>query len=659
VTQSITVNITNLNDNIPIFSSGNLFTVDENQSGIEIGTVIFTDLDGDIITYSIQSRSDLPNWTLDNGFFTIDSSTGVINFVNWRTLNYENQSSYSIIVVASDGENSIIQSIAINVNDINDSPRLSVPTTINADENQTDIVTVTAIDEDGDDLTFSISGTDASVMRIGSSTGVLEFNVAPDYETKSSYTVDVSVSDGQVSDNRNITIEINNVNESNPSFTSSNIFTVDENQEAIGTVTAIDSIDGDAITYSLDQNGNNNKEGIYIHPSTGVLSFLTININDYEENTNFLRTVYASDGFMTTTQDITININNLNDNAPTFTPWCSSLYADENQTAIINCVTGDSSIEATDADGDPISFSMVSSDELTISSSGVLSFSSPPDFESGYAKSGVVSVTDGTFVTDSNITVILNNLNDNAPTFSSDTQTFRKDERQWNSDCVLTCPEIGTVTATDADFESGFNGGVGFEVSYSIISQDPANAFEINASTGAINSVDPHLDYETDSSYEFTVQASDGDFSDTIDVTVNVNNVDESSFFTSPRNLSIEENQTVVAIITADDYEGTYQEGNPINIFLYLNGGGGNPQPECQSGSGLDCEFFPIETLSPNTARLIMTAPDYENPLDANEDNVYEITLGARMGAATCGYHEPYCGPSYDFTVTVLNVVGQ
>jgi hypothetical protein len=266
-----------------------------------------------------------------------------------------------------------------------------------------------------------------------------------------------------------------------------------------------------------------------------------------------------------------------------------------------------------------------------------------------------VSVTDGVNTTSANININLKNLNDNAPTFSTETISFTKNERYWNSGCSLTCPDIGTVVATDADFNAGPNGGDGFEFSYSILSQENANSFEIDSSTGAIRSLDPHIDYETDSNYTLTVQASDGELSDTIDVTVNVNNIDEGPYISSPTNVSINENETIVAVITADDYEG-WSSNTPIDMRINYNGGGGNPSSECQWGQESqpqDCEFFALETLSSNTARLTMIAPNFENPQDSNQDNTYNLSIGVTMGYVQCGYHYPYCGQAFDFTVTV------
>ena len=86
-------------------------------------------------------------------------------------------------------------------------------------------------------------------MSINSSSGVLTFNSAPDYETKSSYSVIVTASDGTNSSTQNITVNLTNLNDNTPSITSSATFSADENQ-TIGTVTATDA-DGDTLSYSL------------------------------------------------------------------------------------------------------------------------------------------------------------------------------------------------------------------------------------------------------------------------------------------------------------------------------------------------------------------------------------------------------------------------
>ena len=87
-------------------------------------------------------------------------------------------------------------------------PVISSASSYSVQENQTAIATATATDSDSSTLTFSLTGTDASALSINSSSGVMTFNTAPDFETKSSYAVILNVSDGALSASKNLTINI-------------------------------------------------------------------------------------------------------------------------------------------------------------------------------------------------------------------------------------------------------------------------------------------------------------------------------------------------------------------------------------------------------------------------------------------------------------------
>jgi plastocyanin len=94
--------------------------------------------------------------------------------------------------------------------------------TYSAVENQTGAFLVTATDSDGDVLTFSItSGADSSLFSI-SSTGSVTFNTAPDFEvpgdsnTDNVYELEVSVSDGTVSDSQAFTVTVTNDTSDDP-----------------------------------------------------------------------------------------------------------------------------------------------------------------------------------------------------------------------------------------------------------------------------------------------------------------------------------------------------------------------------------------------------------------------------------------------------------
>ena len=98
---------------------------------------------------------------------------------------------------------------------------------------------VTATAGDGDVLTYSLSGTDASSFGIDSSTGQLFLKDPLDYETKSIYEVTVRVSDNRnASDDIKVTIVVNNVDKAG-------MVAVSSEQPQVGTAVAVSLIDPD------------------------------------------------------------------------------------------------------------------------------------------------------------------------------------------------------------------------------------------------------------------------------------------------------------------------------------------------------------------------------------------------------------------------------
>ena len=361
------------------------------------------------------------------------------------------KTTYIATVTASDGTNSTAQNITVNVTNVNDnSPSITSSASFNAAENQTSIGTVTATDEDGDTIGFSLSGTDASSMSINSSSGVLTFNSALDYETKSSYTATVTASDGTNSTSQTITVTIVDVNDVAPAFTSNATFSAAENQTSIGTVTATDTdTDDSSITFSVSGSE------LAITPGGGVLTFASA--PDYETKSSYSATVTASDGTNSSTQDITVTITDVDDVAPVFTSN-ATFSAAENQTAIGTVTATD-----TDTDDSSIVFS-VSGSELSITSGGVLTFVSAPDYETqSFFYTATVSASDGTNSSTQDITVNVTNVNEK-PVITS-ASSFSVDENQT---------DIGTITATDAD---------GDAITYSVLIEADYESFDIGSET--------------------------------------------------------------------------------------------------------------------------------------------------------------------------------
>ena len=177
------------------------------------------------------------------------------------------------------------------------SPVFTSGANFSAVENQLSIGTVLTTDTDsGDSVTFTVSGSELSIT----SAGVLTFTSASDYEVKASYTATVTATDGINTTTQDITVNVVDVDDVAPIFTSGAVFSAAENQLSIGIVTATD-VDSDSESISFTVSGSE-----LAITSGGVLSFKVA--PDYETKATHTATVTASDGANTATQDITVNV---------------------------------------------------------------------------------------------------------------------------------------------------------------------------------------------------------------------------------------------------------------------------------------------------------------------------------------------------------------
>ena len=167
----------------------------------------------DTLTYSLGGT--------DADAFSIVSTSGQLQ--TKAALDSETKNAYSVTVSVSDGNGgSDTIDVTINIKDINDNnaPVFSdgTSTTRAIAENtasDTNIARpVAATDLDNDTLTYSLGGTDAASFSIVSTSGQLQTSAALDYETKSSYSVTVSVSDGNDgSDSISVIINVTDIDE--------------------------------------------------------------------------------------------------------------------------------------------------------------------------------------------------------------------------------------------------------------------------------------------------------------------------------------------------------------------------------------------------------------------------------------------------------------
>ena len=245
----------------------------------------------------------------------------------------------------------------------------------------------------------------------------------------------------------------------------------------------------------------------------------------------------------TTTATVTITIKNVNE-APDFADGLkTAITLDENQTALNHSSGGATLAEvtytATDPEGGNVTYRLMGPDSalFQLDSAQVLSFRAKPDYEmpADRNKDNIYEVTvrasdDSSQHTEHTVRIKIKGVNEGpaitgaekvttnaAPMFSAETTTRSVPE---NTEAGM---DIGRpVAATDAD---------GDTLTYTLTGDD-AGSFSINASTGQLMTM-AALDYETKMSYMVMVTATDPDGeSHSIEVTINVTDVDENPLMT-------------------------------------------------------------------------------------------------------------------------------
>ena len=205
--RDVAITVTNENDNIPVFTSPSAVSVRENR--MTAYEAAATDADGDPLIYSLSGT--------DAALFTINANTGEVSFIAAPDFEMpgdaDEDNVYDITVTASDGTNRTNHNVAITVTD-NNIPVFTSPAAASVAEGQSAVYRATATDGDGDMPRYSLSGTDAALFRIGSTTGEVRFRVAPDFERPGDadgdnvYDITITASDGTNSANHNVTITV-------------------------------------------------------------------------------------------------------------------------------------------------------------------------------------------------------------------------------------------------------------------------------------------------------------------------------------------------------------------------------------------------------------------------------------------------------------------
>ena len=602
----VTITVTAVDEG-PEITGRTTYTVAEGQ---ELSGAIFSATDPEDPTIEVT------NWRTsgtDGGDFTM-SEDGELSFRS--TPDYERPADsnrdnvYIFTVQASDGSNYGSLNVTVTVTDLNETdPEVSGMDALSVRENTTStLYTYSARDMDRDaEITWSVRGTDSDDFTIGEN-GELSFSSSPDHEQPADadsdnvYEITVVASDGQNEGTLDVTVTVTEVNEG-PKISGRDTLTVSENYEAVlAAYSATDPEDTSAEITSWSVTGRDG--GDFTINDLGELTFRSP--PDYERPADSNRdneyevTVRASDGQVYGTYDVTVTVEAV-DESPEFQSGSRGSFSyRENGTSVLY------TYRATDPEGADVSWSVSGTDggDFTIttdsSGRGVLSFEEPPDYDDpadddrdNEYELTVVATDQTGHAAGLAVTVTVTDVNE-GPTVSGTAEYTVRENHE---------AALGTYTARDPE-------DPGLEITrWSVTGRDGGD-FAINED-GELSFRSPP-DYERpadgnrDNVYEVTVRASDGSYYGNFEVTVTVEAANEPPDITGDEAISYQENGDRAL----ETYRATDPEKTDITWGL----------------SGTDAGAFAISETGELTFRNV---PDYEDPEDSDDDNVYEVTVEA------------------------------
>ena len=492
-------------------------------------------------TYTVSDAEGTVTWSLsgdDADKFSI-SDNGELTFntpPDYETpTDADGKNDYLLsIIVIDDGEEAKIEPVRVEVTNVNEPPAFDEGDTAtrsvgeNAGQDEDIGGPLEATDPDGDSPTYTLEDADNLPFSIDFS-GQLQVDGDLDHEARPSYTVTVTVSDGEDAEGNadttaddTITVTINVTGENEPPefpATETGSRTVAENTgrgEAIGAPVAATDPESDAPTYTL---GGTDAASFDIVDTSGQLQ--TKAPLDYETKDSYTVTVTATDPENASdTIDVTITLTNveepgtvtLSNDQPSARTEITATLTDPD-----GGVTGTSWQWAKSSDG-TTGWVDVGTDSPSYT---------PADEDVGHYLRATASYTDGHGPSKSaqaTTTQAVQTGANRPPEFDTTTATREVPENAEAGE------DIGApVTAADPDDED--------TLTYSLEGTDAAS-FEIVSDGGQIRTkTGVTYNHEAKDSYTVTVTATDSEnASDTIDVTITLTDVEEPGTVTLSNN---------------------------------------------------------------------------------------------------------------------------
>lgn len=507
-TQKVDIVVASVDD-APVLDATQTVSGDE-DSVINV-TVTATDVDSSDLTYSVVDASVL-NGSVAGGENGVFAFTPDADFVG--------QGSFQVRV--TDGVSEVVQTVTVNVADVNDAPIVEATQLVQAVEDQPVVVTVTgATDVDQDALTYTAQNVQNGSVT-GGENGVFTFT--PDVNFNGETTFDVVVSDGRGgSATQTVTVDIASVNDAPTSVASRDLAVA---EEALLEYQVIASdVDEDELTYTIDS--FDTALGSASISDTGLLSFTSA-----QGVTGVVTIVIGiSDGEETVTQ--TLNVTVSSDNFAPMFEALGPLTTDED-TAVPFTVS------AQDQNQDALTYSVVESTvsngtvEVLDADSGQFRFTPEADYTGEVTFD--VRVSDGNGGEDTQtVTVNVTPVND-APVFDAIAPVATDED----------VPVVVTMAASDVDSQ---------ELTYAFVEGSSANGsvVPVDGQPGQFTFT-PDANFNGEATFRVSVTDGESTPVETI-VTVNVSPVNDAPVFETLDTVNTDAEVPVVVTLSASDVD--------------------------------------------------------------------------------------------------------
>ena len=478
------IEIINENDEDPIVTPDSIYLSEDHFQFGYVGQVVANDPDNLVdLSYAITGGNT-------NSSFSIDPVTGIITLDS--LLDYETQTRFDLVVTAYDGVDEGSETISIFVSNINDELPIVLDANISVSEDEfpsTILYTVLATDPDNlDPLTYSfLSGNDDGRFDIDASTGVIKLIAPLDYETVTGYVLEVDVFDGLQSSIATINVEVLNANDEPPQVEDLEIFLSEATPIGfiLDTLNVTDP-DGVASGFYFSLNNPNNVTHFDVESSLGYIR--TTQALDYETTPSFSFQVRVSDGSQMVLGNVTLNIEDVNDNSPVIAEDSSDVDETISVGSVIHTAV------ATDRDSNPVlrySYNGAYSSLFEIDSlTGEITVVGELDFEQQTRYELNITVSDTLFETVGKAIIVVNDINDEMPSLVDTTFLI--------SEYTSRGTDIGQLMGHDLDADTEFE--------FTLMN----NEGRFSLSSDGYLVLEEPLDYETEPMVELIVEVYDG-----------------------------------------------------------------------------------------------------------------------------------------------------